>query len=117
MHATILADGQLRAANGAGGNRAARLTIDLDGLGKSLLPRLLANIEDVAASVFAFEIDQMDHALTVHGRLRLNAVIRSADESDTRGLSSSQTEAEEAYQKTEIPSPPGKPAGGDFYYA
>ena len=91
----VLANGQLRAANAAGGHRAAGLAIDLNRRGKSLLSWLLANVENIAASAFPLVIDQMHYPFAVHRGLWLDTIIRSTDERDLLGFGRRHADAQE----------------------
>jgi hypothetical protein len=117
VHATILAERQLRSANCSGDSRAPRPAVDLNRCAESLVCRRLAHVENIPAVGRALVVDQMDGSLGVHCRLRVNATIGSADESDFLGLSRDQIKTEQAKQeeKTELTKLAfGKYAVGDW---
>src|SRR5437588_11929092 len=82
MDASIFANGELSAANGAHGHGSVTLHVDGHGFGKFLLAGFAADVENVAAFGVAFEVDQVDDALGIQGGLGLDAVIWRGDEFD-----------------------------------
>lgn len=61
--------------------------IDLDRFGKSILSRLLTNVEQVAILRVASVINQMDDALAIYCRLGLDSAVRRLNEFNLRSLS------------------------------
>ena len=82
----MFANGQVRAANRSRGNRAGGLAVDAEGRGKSLLARFAPDVKNIAAERFPFELNQVNNTLGIDGGLRLDAVVRRADQPDLGGV-------------------------------
>ena len=82
MHAAVLPEREVRAANGPGRDGAARLTVHWNRIGESFTVRLLTNVEDVSARSFALEIYQMNNAVCIDDCLRLDAAMWRLDSGD-----------------------------------
>ena len=75
----------MRAANGAYGDRTTHLAIDAKWMGPRGAVISRVNIEDVAMSGIALQVDQVCDAGLIDGDLGLNSAIRKAGDRD-RGL-------------------------------
>jgi hypothetical protein len=102
MDPAILSNGELCSANGPHGHSGMRLRVNLHWFGKVGLTALSAEVEDVAAFWIAFEIDQVDLAFIVHSRLRLNAIVWRAQQTDLRcGLARVRNRSNQEYKREE----------------
>src|SRR2546428_360584 len=79
------AQGDLSAADTAGGTGAVRPTVDPDRFREALRARVAADIKKVPGiRLLTFEIDQVNCPLGIGDRLRLDPVVRYAKERDLR---------------------------------
>src|SRR5687768_15597188 len=92
MHAPVFSDSQLPSANRPSSNRTALLAVHLHGFGKLPCRNGLLHVEDVTRTCVSFVVNQVNGAAGMHGGLRLNAAIGSAQCCDFR-CSQSETEA------------------------
>src|SRR5207244_1817013 len=60
VDAPVLAECDLTAADGAGGDGAARVAVDADGIRELLLAGPPAHIKNVSRAGFSFEVDQVE---------------------------------------------------------
>ena len=75
MHKPATTKGKLSAADRSDRDRAAGLAVDPNRLREIDRPRLAAGIKQVATGRIALEIDQMEDAVVISHRLRLNPAI------------------------------------------
>jgi hypothetical protein len=61
------------------------MTVDPDGFRKPRLTGLASDVEDVTGAGLALEINEVKDAFGVNGGLRLNAIVRRAQEMDLGG--------------------------------
>ena len=78
VHPPIRTDRDLRAANGAGGDRAPWLAVDADRPGKRPAAVTGRDVEQIACRRRSGEVDEMDDAVAPGRNLGLNAAVRHA---------------------------------------
>src|SRR5438132_875652 len=82
VNTAIFSNGELSATNGAHGHGGVWLSVNLDRFGKFGLARFAADVKNVSGFRVAFEVNQVNDAFGVSGRLWLDAVVWGTEQAD-----------------------------------
>src|SRR5439155_20000525 len=105
VNTAVLAQGDLAAADRAGGDGALRLAVDAERFREAVLARLAADVEEIAVGRLAFEVNEVQDPLGVQDRLGLNAVVGRSHHGYTRRVRCRRGAAQQGeYAQTGYPS-------------